>query len=38
MKKITRCTLDELAKRLPVIDEDEMHLYVGGGTGTPGDP
>lgn len=23
---------------MPVIDEDEMRLYVGGGTGTPGDP
>lgn len=38
MKKLTRQSLDELAKTLPVIETDYQMGYVGGGTGTSTDP
>ena len=34
MKKLTRKSLDELAKTLPVIEEASQMHYVGGGDGT----
>jgi hypothetical protein len=45
MRKLTRQSLDELAKVMPVISEDEQRCYVGGtdsnasyyGTGYYGD-
>jgi hypothetical protein len=33
MRKLTRKNLDELAKVMPVISEDEQRCYVGGGEG-----
>lgn len=34
MRKLTRKSLDELAKMLPVIEESFQMSYVGGGDGT----
>lgn len=38
MKKLTRKSLDELAKTLPVIEEASQIHYVGGGDGSPDNP
>ena len=38
MKKLTRKSLDELAKTLPVIEEASQMHYVGGGDGSPNNP
>ena len=38
MKKLTRKSLDELAKTLPVIEETSQMHYVGGGDGSPNNP
>ncbi|BAR49077.1 hypothetical protein TFKS16_1509 [Tannerella forsythia KS16] len=38
MKKLTRKSLDELAKTLPVIEEASQMHYVGGGDGTSANP
>ena len=38
MRKLTRKSLDELAKTLPVIDETFQMIYVGGGNGTSASP
>lgn len=38
MKKLTRQSLDELAKMLPVIEKNHQLGYVGGGNGTSADP
>lgn len=38
MKKLTRQSLDELAKTLAVIETNYQMGYVGGGTGTSTDP
>lgn len=37
-RKITLQTLEELAKVMPVISEDETRSYIGGGSGTRTDP
>ena len=34
MKKLTRKSLNELAKTMPVIEESLQMSYVGGGNGT----
>lgn len=38
MRKLTRKSLDELAKTLPVIEEEFQMSYVGGGNGTSASP
>lgn len=38
MKKLTRKSLDELAKTMPVIEESLQMSYVGGGNGTSANP
>ena len=38
MRKLTRKSLDELAKTLPVIEESFQMIYVGGGNGTSTSP
>lgn len=38
MRKLTRRSLDELAKTLPVIEESFQTSYVGGGNGTSASP
>ena len=38
MIKLTRKSLDELAKTLPVIEEASQIHYVGGGDGSPDNP
>lgn len=38
MKKLTRKSLEELAKTLPVIEESFQMSYVGGGDGTSASP
>lgn len=38
MKKLTRQSLDELAKTLPVIEKSFQMGYIGGGNGTSADP
>ena len=38
MRKLTRKSLDELAKTLPVIEESFQMIYVGGGNGTSASP
>ncbi len=38
MRKLTRKSLDELAKTLPVIEESFQMSYVGGGDGTSANP
>lgn len=38
MRKLTRKSLDELAKMLPVIEESFQMSYVGGGDGTSANP
>lgn len=38
MKKLTRKSLDELAKTLLVIEEASQMHYVGGGDGSPNNP
>lgn len=38
MRKLTRKSLDELAKTLPVIEESFQMSYVGGGDGTSASP
>lgn len=34
MRKLTRKSLDELAKTLPIIEESFQMGYIGGGDGT----
>ena len=38
MKKLTRKSLNELAKTMPVIEESLQMSYVGGGNGTSANP
>lgn len=38
MRKLTRKSLDELAKTLPAIEESLQMSYVGGGNGTSASP
>ena len=38
MKKLTRKSLNELAKTMPVIEESLQMSYVGGGSGTSANP
>lgn len=38
MKKLTRQSLDEMAKTLPVIEKKSQTGYVGGGNGTSAEP
>lgn len=38
MKKLTRKSLDELAKTLPVIEKKDQTVFVGGGNGTSASP
>lgn len=38
MRKLTRRSLDELAKTLPVIEESFQMGYIGGGDGTSASP
>ncbi len=37
-RKITKESLDELARNLPIISEDECRSYIGGGDGSPDSP
>lgn len=37
-KKITRATLNELAKEMDLLSEQEQQAYLGGGSGTKTDP
>lgn len=37
-KKITRATLNELAKEMALLSEQEQQAYLGGGSGTETDP
>lgn len=37
-RKITRSSLEQLAKELPVLSEQEQRYYIGGGSGTEQDP
>ncbi|MDO5572269.1 MAG: hypothetical protein Q4F97_12525 [Bacteroidales bacterium] len=37
-EKITRATLDELEKTMPVLSEIEQYSIVGGGDGSAGNP
>ena len=36
MRKVTRKSLDELAKVMPVLSEREQRVYVGGTSGATG--
>ncbi|MDD2283958.1 MAG: hypothetical protein PHQ11_00955 [Paludibacter sp.] len=38
MRKLTRKSLDELAKTLPVIEKNFQTSFIGGGSGTSADP
>lgn len=38
MRKLTKQSLDELAKTLPIIEKEVQKTYIGGGTGTSSDP
>jgi hypothetical protein len=38
MKKITKSSLDELAKMMPVLSHEEEYYILGGGDGTKEDP
>lgn len=38
MKKLTRNSLDELAQRMPVLNEELQRSFIGGGNGTKDNP